>query len=190
MAQTEQAPPFNILLDRLPDNYDGWLIRTDYRIGVQISLCLQDDDLTNEERASQALWLLYGNGMPPLETALAGLSWFLSCGHPQREDAPASGGPQRFWFDFDHARIAASFYKTYGMKLHREVLHWFEFMSMLDCLDEDSSLSHAIQLRGTDTSKMDSKQRREFERAKKLITPPRHFTDEEKEAIEAFFGSS
>ncbi len=186
MTHSGQVQPFNILLDPLPDSYEGYLIRTDYRIGIQISLCLQDMDLTQNERVSEALWLLYGNGVPPFGTALEGLSWFLSCGQPKRDDVP-SGGPQRFWFDYDHARIAASFYKTYGVKLHRERLHWFEFMAMLDSLDEDSSLSNAIQLRGTDTSQMKGKQRAQFERAKRLMTPPVRYTEEEEAAIEAFF---
>ena len=29
---------YNAMLDRLPEDYNGWLIRTDYRIGVQIQL--------------------------------------------------------------------------------------------------------------------------------------------------------
>lgn len=188
MPQNEQAPPFNLLLDRLPDSYDGYLFRTDYRIGIQISLCLQDEDLTQEERVTQAVWLLFGNGAPPLETALEGLAWYLSCGQPRREDIPPSGAPQRFWFDYDHARIVSSFYKSFGVKIHRENLHWFEFMAMLDGLDEDSALSNAIQLRGTDTTKLKGKHKRDMERAKKLLTPPVTYSEEEQAAIEEFFG--
>lgn len=186
MEQRERVPPFNILLDPLPDSFRGWLIRTDYRIGIQISLCLQDEDLTESERITEAVSLLYGLGVPPLETALAGLRWFMRCGQPKREDVPENG-KQRMWFDFDHARIAASFRKTYGIELHRVRLHWFEFMAMLDCLDEDSSLSNAIQMRGTDTSGMKVRQKHEMERAKKLLTPPVRYTQEEQDMIDAFF---
>lgn len=187
MGQIGQAPAFNILLDRLPNDYHGWLIRTDYRIGIQISLCLQDEELTQEERITEAIYLLFGNGQPPIQTAVEAISWFLQCGQQKREDAPAASSPQRFWFDFDHARICASFQKTFGIELHKVSMHWFEFMAMLDCVDEDSSLSNAIQLRGTDTSKMKGKQRRDIERAKKLLTPPVQYTESEKEAIDEFF---
>ena len=186
MTQAEREP-FTALLDPLPDSWQGWLMRTDYRIGIQISLCLQDGDLSRQERAAVALSLLYGEGVPPLETALEGLSWFLSCGQPRREDLPEGGGPARFWFDFDAARIAASFRKSFGVDLLRARLHWFEFMALLDCLDEDSSLSNAIQLRGADTSQMKGRQRRAYERARRLLTPPPRYSDEEREAIEAFF---
>lgn len=103
---------------------------------------------------------------------------------------PPSVAPQRFWFDYDHARIVSSFYKTFGTRLHRERLHWFEFMSMLDGLDEDSALSNAIQLRGTDTSKMKGRQKREVERAKKLLTPPVTYSEDERAAIAEFFSGA
>ena len=41
---------YNAMLDRLPEDYNGWLIRTDYRIGVQIQLCISDPDLTDAEK--------------------------------------------------------------------------------------------------------------------------------------------
>ena len=70
---------YNAMLDRLPEDYNGWLVRTDYRIGVQIQLCISDPDLTDSEKTWTALNLLYGRGVPPdLQTALDGLSWFLS----------------------------------------------------------------------------------------------------------------
>lgn len=185
MAREEQAA-FNILLDPLPDNYRGWLIRTDYRIGIQISLCLKDESLKENERVYIALSLLYGNGIPKIETAVDGLAWFLRCGEELRDDMRSSG-KTLLYFDFDHARIMASFRKTYGMELHRERLHWFEFMAMLDSLDEDSSLSNAIQVRGTDTSGMKGRQKMNYERIRKNLTPPVHYSEEEQEAIDAFF---
>ena len=187
MGQTAQVPAFNLLLDRLPDNFDGWLIRTDYRIGIQISLCLQDEELTQEERMTEAVCLLFGNGLPPLETAMNGLNWFLQCGQPKRDDVPASQGKQKFWFDFDHARICASFRKTFGMELHKIRMHWFEFMALLDCLDEDSSLSNAIQMRGQDTSKMKGRQKHDAERVKKILSPPVQYSEAEQDQINDFF---
>ena len=53
---------FNMLLDRLPISYKGYLIRTDYRIGIQISLALDDPDLSDNDRVWVALSLLYGAG--------------------------------------------------------------------------------------------------------------------------------
>lgn len=187
MTHTEQVQPFNILLDPLPEDYKGWLIRTDYRIGIQISLCLQDHDLSQQERIAQAIYLLFGEGTPPLNVALDGLQWFLSGGQPIRNDVPPNSSPQRFWFDYDASRTYASFKKSFNEEIHKKKMHWFEFLSLIDCVDEDSSLSHAIQTRGMDTSNMKCMQRRDVERAKKLLTPPIKFTEEEQEAIDDFW---
>lgn len=176
---------YNILLDPLPEDYKGWLIRTDYRIGIQIALCLQDADLDEQDRLMVALSLLYGAGCPPLETAVDGLTWFLRCGEEPRESE--SGEKPVFWFDFDHARIMASFRQTYGLELHKAKLHWFEFRAMLESLNEDSALSHAIQARGTDTSKMKGKQRSNFERLKRQLTPPVRYTEEEQRVMDDFW---
>ena len=54
---------FNLLLDRLPSDYKGYLIRTDYRIGIQISLALDDPELNENDRVMVALSLLFGAGM-------------------------------------------------------------------------------------------------------------------------------
>lgn len=177
---------FNMLLDPLPGDYEGYLIRTDYRIGIQIALCLHDEDLSENDRLLVALSLLYGNGMPPLEIAVAGLGWFLRCGEELRED-DKGGGKQVFWFDFDHARIAASFRQTYGIELHRERLHWFEFRAMLESLNKDCALSHAIQVRGTSTANMNGKQRSDFERLKRQLTPPVRYTEEEQAVMDDFW---
>ena len=175
---------FNMLLDRLPRSYKGYLIRTDYRIGIQISLALDDPDLSDNDRAWVALSLLYGAGMPPIDIALEGLQWFIRCGD-DREIEP--GGKRMMWFDFDSARLYASFRQTFGIELHKVNLHWFEFMAMMESLNEDSAMSHALQIRGTDTSKMKGKQKQEYERLKRNLTPAPALSEEEKEAIDAFW---
>ena len=55
----------NIILDGFPDEYEGYLIRTDFRVGMQISEALNDVDLAEPEKMMTALRLLYGNGIPP-----------------------------------------------------------------------------------------------------------------------------
>lgn len=175
---------FNMLLDRLPSDYKGYLIRTDYRIGIQISLALDDPELNENDRVMVALSLLFGAGMPPLDVALKGLQWFIQCGD-DKEIEPA--GKRLLWFDYDAARLYASFRQTFGIELHKINLHWFEFMAMMESLDEDSAISHAIQIRGTDTSKMKGKQRQDYERLKRNLTPTPALSEEEKEVVDAFW---
>ena len=60
-------------------------------------------------------------------------------------------------------------------------------MAMMESLDEDSAISHAIQIRGTDTSKMKGKQRQDYERLKRNLTPTPALSEEEKEVVDAFW---
>ena len=41
---------YNIMLDGLPDEYEGYLIRTDFRIGMQISEAMNDVNLAEPEK--------------------------------------------------------------------------------------------------------------------------------------------
>ena len=172
---------YNAMLDRLPEDYCGWLIRTDYRIGVQIQLCISDPELSDSEKTGTALSLLYGNGIPDLQPALEGLSWFMSCGN-----APAASGgddePEVFSFEYDSARIVSAFRKVFGIDISRSKLHWFEFMPMLGDLT-DTAFTNIINIRTTSASEVSSQKRAEFMRMKKRFALPNQYTQEELETI-------
>lgn len=172
---------YNALLDKLPEEYDGWLIRTDYRIGVQIQLCISDPELSEYERTATALSLLYGNGIPnDLQTAIDGLSWFMSCGNPS--DGNADNGPEVFSFEYDSARIVSAFKRVFGRDISRERLHWFEFVAMLGDL-KDTAFSAVMDIRQTSPSDIDAKKRSEFIRMKRRYALPNQYTAEEESTI-------
>ena len=180
---------YNAMLDRLPEDYNGWLIRTDYRIGIQIQLCISDPDLTDVERTWTALHLLYGNGVPAdLQEAISGLSWFLSCGEPPSQREEACDEPPLYSFEQDAARIVSGFRKVYGVDISRERLHWFEFIPMLGDL-RDTAFNSVIEIRSTDASAVDAKRRAEFNRMKRRFSLPGQsgqYTEEEQAEIDAF----
>lgn len=174
---------YNALLDRLPEDYQGWLIRTDYRIGVQIQLCISDPDLTDSEKTFTALSLLYGNGIPDLTTALEGLSWFMSCGAPA--ETGGEGEPEVYSFEYDAGRLVSAFRKVFGIDITRERLHWFTFISMLGDLS-GTAFTSVIDIRTTEASEVDRKKRAEFLRMKKRFALPSQYTAEEEAAISDF----
>ena len=176
---------YNPMLDRLPEDYLGWLIRTDFRIGVQIQLCISDPELPDSEKTGVALGLLYGNGMPDLQTAIEGLGWFMSCGEPQQE--AQEDGPAVFSFEQDAGRIVSAFRKVFQIDLSRERLHWFQFVPMLADLN-GTAFTGVIDIRTTNPSEVDKKKRAEFVRMKKRFSPPGQYTREEAEAIDGFLG--
>lgn len=176
---------YNALLDKLPEDYQGWLIRTDYRIGVQIQLCISDPELSDAERTAVALNLLYGNGVPPdIQTAVDGLSWFLNCGaEPTGQDSAAE--EEVYSFEYDAGRIASAFRKVFGIDITRERLHWFEFVPMLGDLT-GTAFTSVIDIRTTDEAEIDKKKRAEFRRMKKRFAIPKEYTAEENAAVSEF----
>lgn len=172
------------MLDRLPEDYNGWLIRTDYRIGVQIQLCLSDPELSDSEKTGTALFLLYGNGVPDFQTAMEGLSWFMSGGNPIELDSEENDAPA-YSFDFDSGRIVSAFRKTFGIDISRGRLHWFEFLAMLGDLG-GTAFTSVIDIRTTSETDVDKKRRAEFVRMKRRFALPSQYTPEEQDAIDEF----
>lgn len=173
---------YNPMLDRLPEDYKGWLVRTDYRIGVQIQLCISDPELSDAEKTGTALYLLYGNGVPDIQTALEGLAWFMSCGEAQTPPEQADSEPPVYCFQRDAGRIVSAFRKVFGIDISREKLHWFSFVSMLGDLS-GTAFTNVIDIRTTNVSEVDKKNRAEFLRMKKRFALSDQYTPEEIETI-------
>lgn len=179
---------YNVLLDALPCDYQGYLIRTDFRIGIQISQVLEDESFTPQERLIIAYDLLYGEGVPPFDIALAGLQWFLNPQfQPEADDsspAPAASGKnlEYFSFDYDAGRIYTGFLRAYRIHLDRERIHWFQFLHLLSDLGE-CAFTRVIDFRTADLSKMDKETKKVYQqmRRKFRIPKPNTPTPEENE---------
>jgi hypothetical protein len=167
---------FNIMLDRLPSDFEGYLIRTDFRIGILLSLLFEDEELENTEKYEQAFELLYGKSIPPYEVAINGLYWFLNGGEVFNSDNDMTGVEEcerrgeelrYFSFDEDHKKFFTAF-KKLGYDLKSDKMHWFEFLAFLGDIGE-CALSQAMEFRTCDTSKMGPEQREHYEKMKKKV---------------------
>ena len=172
---------YNILLDPLPTDFKGWLIRTDFRIGIQISLAMIDRELTDSDKTAVAFTLLYGNGIPDAKTAAEGLDWYMRCGADKRTDLPKETDPPSFFWDFDAGRIWASFKSSFGIDLHTANLHWFEFCNLLSSIGNDTSLGKAMEVRNFSIKGIKGEERAKVVKAKMTLTPPKQMTEAEKE---------
>lgn len=182
---------YNIILDKLPNEYMGYLIRSDFRIGIQISVCLSDVDLSEDERIINALLLLFGNGMPPFEIAYRGLIWFLSCGQKMGvnneetdedlENYYASSDNDKtetLSFEQDIVFIYSAFRRTFNIDLARSSMHWFEFNALLNDIGE-CSLSNIIQIRTTKQKDIPKDKKSEFARLKRKYEIKKKVSQEE-----------
>ncbi|MDE7361057.1 MAG: bacteriophage Gp15 family protein [Oscillospiraceae bacterium] len=174
---------FNIILDKLPDSFEGYLIRTDFRIGIQISQALADVNLHDEEKIKVAARLLFGMGTPTAEKAIMGIKWFLACG--EIKESSDTTEVECLNFDQDSQEIYTAFRARYGIDLSRVSLHWFEFTSMLRDLG-DCTLTEIIKIRLADISKMSGEQRKAFIKLQQKYAIRKELSDEERAALDEF----
>lgn len=174
---------FNIILDKLPDSFEGYLIRTDFRIGIQISQALTDVNLHDDEKIKVAVGLLFGAGTPAVEKAVMGVKWFLAGG--EIKESAETSETECFNFEQDSQEIYTAFRARYGIDLSRATLHWFEFTSMLRDLG-DCALTDIIKIRLADISKMSGEQRNAFIKLQQKYAIRKELSDEERSALEEF----
>ncbi len=186
---------FNILLDELPTEYEGFPIDSDFQIGIQIMQVLEDEELTQQEQMRTALSLLYiskdkkGNPMPlpDVQTAVDGVMWFLF-GWNHDNNLREGGEKVTDWY-IDQWRIYSAFRQQYGINLndlgaecigykiyktkltpiYRENrMHFWEFMALLTTLQE-CAYTRVADIRDKKiTGKMGKEERETYERLKRI----------------------
>lgn len=157
------AARFNVLLDRLPEEYQGHTINSDFRIGIQMLQALADPELSRRERLFVCFDLLFGGheDFPDIEMAQSGVEWFLNewytdkapkkakpeqiSGQKKQEEEPKKKAPDMDW-DVDQWRIYAAFMSQYNIDLNKTELHFWAFMALLRNLDE-CAFTNVIDLR-------------------------------------------
>lgn len=151
----------NVILDGFPGEYEGYLIRTDFRIGIQISEAMSDPNLAEPEKMVTAIRLLYGAGAPSdLKLASEGLRWFMSAGQPS-DGSTSDNKPPIFDFEQDNRLVYSAFRARFGIDLTRERLHWFAFLAMFGDLS-GCALSDIAGIRGTDLSQLSGAQQKRY----------------------------
>lgn len=190
---------FNILIDDLPTEYEGYLINYQYYNGILIDRCLKDkeklfesDDYGKLEKLGVALTILFGNGIPPLETAVKGLSWFLSCGSEERLES--GNTKEYFCFDLDSQRIYSAFRVKYNINLaHEKNLHWFEFIYLFNDLSKTAfrEVVNIRMMKPSDYKGYSKEAKAEILRQKARFSlnknNKREYTEEENKLINEFY---
>lgn len=187
---------FNVLLDPLPTEYEGFPIDSEFQVGIQIMQALEDEELTKQEQMGVALSLLFlqeddlGRPLPfpDAQTAVDGLLWFLTGwnhDHNSKNDKTKVTD-----YDIDQWRIYSAFRQHYGINLNTDKLHFWEFMGLLTTLPE-CAYTRVIDIRSKKiTGKMGKAEREAYAELKKVyaIEQPQEveYTDKQKEAIDEF----
>lgn len=186
---------FNVLLDALPNEYNGFSIDSDFQTGIQMFQALNDSELSKQERIGTALSLLFldsdenGNPLPrpDIQTAVDGLMWFLTGWqtdrHSEKDQKKVTD------YDIDQWRIYSAFRNQYKINLNTEKLHFWEFMGLLSTLDE-CAYTRVIGIRQQKISpKMSTEEKKALREAKKIYSLDileEEITTEDQEAIDEF----
>ncbi len=182
---------WNVLLDPLPEEWQGYPIDADFQTGIQISQCLADEELSEEERFYTAVALLFPDeeNRPENKEAAEALTWFLTEFHHDNNVDEESTVPVMD-FDIDQWRIYTAFWNQYHIDLNTANLHWFVFMGLMSNLAE-CTFTNVMNIRQKKiTAKMSPAERASIKHAKKIfaIKPPKEkpMSPQEKQRVDEF----
>lgn len=141
----------NVMLDPLPDTWNGHRIEPDFRVGLQIMQLLNDEDYSEFERLAGSMELLFLDMPENMEEAMNGITWFLN---GWNQDHVEKGDNIRCVdFDIDQWRIYSAFLNQYRIDLAEADMHWWRFMGLLYNLKECTY----TQVTGIRAEKIDGK---------------------------------
>lgn len=159
---------WNVMLDPLPEEWNGYPIDSDFRTGIQISQCLIDKELNERERQMTAVSLLFPDKKkrPGIEESLEALEWFLN--EFNHDHHGKSDGRKLMDFDIDQWRIYTAFLSQYRIDLNTVDMHWFTFMGLLSNLSE-CSFTSVIDIRQKKlNTKMLKEEKKAYSDAKRI----------------------
>jgi hypothetical protein len=141
-----------LLLDGLPEEYEGVRISADFRNMIQVDMILHDAGLSKTEKTFAALGQLYPDIPEDINHAARGLAWFYLRGDAGAGRTDAKKARRKaFDFEQDAPLIYAAFHATYGINLATvEFLHWWEFMALFEGLPETTLIQRVIYWRTAD----------------------------------------
>ena len=130
-------------------------ISSDFGAMLRLEEIFFSEELTDEEKAAQALKLFYGCIPEPLEEAVAQMCLFWRCGRQEQEGRGQAVGegayqPPIYSFTHDAGLIYGAFLTQYGIDLSRKSLHWWQFMALFESLEDDRVLKEVMRCRAVE----------------------------------------
>lgn len=176
----------NILIDKLPNEYEGLEINTDFRSSILFELLMQDNSLSPELKIKLSLKLYYKEIPLDIKKALNGILWFYKCGKEDKKtnkNVIQSKKKQIYSFEHDADYIYSAFLEQYSIDLNNANIHWWKFRALFNGLNENVMFSKITGYRSMDTENIkDKEQQKYYEKMKRMYALPDNRTIEEKES--------
>ena len=159
-------------------------LNTDYRVALRCFEVIEDESISDEERAMAVIYLLFGIiPTEDMDEFLRIASKYLQCG----EERQGTSQERDMDFNLDEKYIIASFMSDYRIDLPSVDMHFWKYIQLMQGLTDKCALSRVRELRNFDLSEIkDPKERRKMAEAKKSVELPRRRTQEEQDAIDEF----
>lgn len=177
----------NLLVDKLPTDYEGLKINTNFRSFILFELLMQDNKIKEKDKILISLKLFYEETPADIKKAMKGILWFYRCGEEEKK-VGKSGGESRkkhiYSYEYDAKYIYTAFYDQYnGLDLNEiEYLHWFKFRAMFEGLKSDNKICEIMSYRSIDLNKIkDKDERKKYRKLQREFALPDNRTTEEKE---------
>ena len=183
----------NIILDKLPNEYEGLKIETNFRSFILFELLMQDKNVDEKNKIILALNLFYKEPPQDIKKAIDGILWFYTRGKTENKEKSDEKSTRNniYSFEYDADLIYSAFLSQYGIDLNEiEYLHWWKFKSLFEGLNEENKICKYMQYRSIDLSKIkDKEEKKKYKKLKQLCALPDERTEEEKEQdfAEAFW---
>lgn len=183
----------NIIIDKLPTEYEGLKIETNFRSFILFELLMQDRNVDEKNKIILALNLFYKEPLEDIKKAIDGILWFYTRGKTEKKEKSDEKSTRNniYSFEYDAELIYSAFLSQYGIDLNEiEYLHWWKFKSLFEGLNEENKICKYMQYRSIDLNKLKTKEEKDkYRKLKQLCALPDERTEEEKEKdfAEAFW---
>lgn len=178
----------NILVDRLPTEYEGLKINTNFRSFILFELLMQDGEVPKEQKIQLALRLMYSEPIADIKKAVDGIIWFYTLGKDKKtnnnkENQNKERTKQIYSYEYDAELIYSAFLDQYKIDLNEiDYLHWWKFKSLFDGLKDENKICKIMGYRAVDINKIkDKEEKKRYKRLQRLYALPDTRTEEEKE---------
>lgn len=178
----------NLLVDKLPTDFEGLKIETNFRSFVLFELLMQDNSISKEDKVLLAINLFYKEPKNDIKKMIDGILWFYKCGKEEKEvkNKKATGSNKKrdiYSFEYDAGLIYSAFKDQYGVDLNEiDYLHWFKFKALFEGLKSDNKICEIMGYRAVDLSKIkDKDEKAKYRRLQRQFALPDNRTEAEKE---------
>lgn len=177
----------NLLVDKLPTDYEGLKINTNFRSFILFELLMQDNQIDADDKVALALNLFFEETPRDLKKSFEGIIWFYTRGKKtKREEAQKNTEKKEkriYSYEYDADLIYSAFLDQYGIDLNEiENLHWFKFKAMFEGLKDDNKIVQVMGYRSVDVGKIkDKDEKKRYKKLQKEWALPDERTEEEKE---------